>query len=56
MTERYIWNYNTPQEKICCDEETKQIHQDIHKEITIKNRDLIYKHEVGFIFMFLTTL
>lgn len=47
MTERFVWNYKTPNERVCSAGETRDIIKEIFEEITVKNEDLIYKHEVG---------
>ncbi|XP_063872724.1 alpha-ketoglutarate-dependent sulfate ester dioxygenase-like isoform X2 [Scylla paramamosain] len=45
MTESFIWDYNTPQQRLTKDEETYAILQEIHKEI-VKNKDTLqYRHE-----------
>lgn len=47
MTERFIWNYRESKERIASAEETASLLQEIRDEIVIKNKDLIYKHDVG---------
>lgn len=42
-----MWDYQTPQQRIAGRDESRQIAQEIHNEITIKNRDLIYTHDVS---------
>lgn len=46
MTERFLWDCQTPQQKVAGRDESRQIASEIHNEIAIKNRDLIYTHEV----------
>lgn len=45
MTEAFIWDYKTPQQKVADERETFSILQEIHKEI-VKNKDTLqYRHE-----------
>lgn len=46
MTERFVWDYQNPQQRVAGRDESMKIAKEIHDEITIKNRDLIYTHEV----------
>lgn len=46
MTERFVRNYNSSSVKVCNPEETQQILREIYEEISVKSKDLIYKHEV----------
>lgn len=45
MTESFVWDYQNPQQKVAGRDESRRIVREIHDEITIKNRDLIYTHE-----------
>lgn len=47
MTERFLWDYRSHDERMADATETRALLKEIHDEIVEKNSDLIYKHEVS---------
>lgn len=47
MTDAFVWDAGTDQERMTEWPETKQILTEIHQEIEKDNRQLIYSHQVN---------
>ncbi|KAK7578096.1 hypothetical protein V9T40_010301 [Parthenolecanium corni] len=45
MTERFLWDYKSPDERITDPSESRALLEEIHEQIVKKNSDLIYRHE-----------
>lgn len=45
MTEGFVWNYGTSQQRVATEVENNQLLEEIYNEIVNHNKDLIYTHE-----------
>ena len=46
MTEQYIWDIGTPQQRETSPLETENIHKEIHDQIVKNDRELLMQHKV----------
>lgn len=54
MTEGFVWNYGTSQQRVATEVENNQLLEEIYNEIVNHNKDLIYTHEVSFLLHYYT--
>jgi hypothetical protein len=46
ITSDYIWDYNTPHERVATEEESDRIKEDIHYELVKDGRKIEHSHKV----------